>query len=150
MKPMFKLKFWPLIFVGLVCLFGTILPFADRVVRSLAETLTQIVGTVLPGVLTAAYTTVAPLLRPLFPITSSHTEVVLRIGLGIVAVFTGAGVLTELAWLLRRRHRQRPDTWICHACSAGDHQQCRGALFFVSRAREGARACECKHCALNR
>lgn len=149
MKAIVKLKFWPLIIVGLVCLFGTVIPFASKLTRLLTEAVTQIVSGVLRIALTAEYTLVAPLLGPLAPTAGSHGEVVLRIGLGIATAFTGVGVLTELAWLLRR-HRRRPKTWICDACRAGSHQQCRGALLLVSRVREGARPCQCGHCALNR
>jgi len=118
MKAIVKLKFWPWMIVGLVCLFGTIGPFANQVARFL-ESLTQLVGTILPGVLTVAYTTVAPLLGPLTPAAGSQTEVVLKVGLGIVAGFTGVGILTELARLLDRHHRQRPESWICQCVPRG-------------------------------
>jgi hypothetical protein len=150
MKTLVKFKFWPSVIVGLVCLFGTVAPFANKIVELVAEAGARIVGTVLPGMLTAEYAMIAPLLGPLAPTAGSHTEVVLRIGLGIVAAFTGVGVLSELAWLLHRHYRRRPEKWVCQACSAGNHQQCRGALLLVSRAREGARTCQCEHCALNR
>jgi hypothetical protein len=149
MKAIVKLKFWPLIIVGLVCLFGTVIPFASKIARLLTDAVTQIVSGVLRIALTAEYAMVAPLLGPLAPTAGSHGEVVLRIGLGMVAAFTGVAVLTELAWLLRG-HRRRPETWICDACSAGKHHRCRGALLLVSRVREGTRPCECEHCALNR
>ena len=149
MRTILKIKVWPLI-LGLVWLFGTIVPFANGVVRLLTEALTETVSVVLPGVLIAEYTVVATLLGPLAPTAGSDAEVLLRMGL-IIASVTSIGVLIgELAWLVDRRHRQRPQTWICHACSAGNHQQCRGALLLVSRTREGARPCQCEHCALNR
>jgi len=149
MRAIVKLKFWPLIVVGLMCLFGTVIPFASKLTRLATEALTQIVSGVLRVALTAEYTIVAPLLGPLAPTAGSHGEVVLRIGLVIGAAFVGVGVLTELAWLLHR-HRQRPKTWICDACETGSHQDCRGALLLVSRVREGARPCQCEYCALNR
>jgi len=148
MKTMIKLKFWPpLIIMGLLCLFGTVLPFANKLAHLLSEAVTQLVGTALSGVLAAEYTIIAPLLGPLAPTAGSHAEVALRTGLGTVAAFTGVGVLTRL---VHRHYRRRPETWICHACSAGKHQDCRGALLLVSRSREGARPCQCQHCALNR
>jgi hypothetical protein len=147
-RTILKIKVWPLI-LGLLWLFGTIVPFANGVVRLLTEALTETVSVLLPGVLIAEYTVVATLLGPA-PTAGSDAEVLLRMGL-IIASVTSIGVLIgELAWLVDRRHRQRPQTWICHACSAGNHQQCRGALLLVSRTREGARPCQCEHCALNR
>jgi hypothetical protein len=127
-----------------------LVPFANEIERLLTEALTETVGVVLPGALTAEYTVVATLLGPLAPTAGSHAEVLLRMGL-VIASVTGVGVLIgELAWLVDRGHRQRPQTWICPACSAGNHQQCRGALLLVARTSEGARPCQCKHCTLNR
>jgi hypothetical protein len=118
--------------------------------RLLGGALTETVGVLLPGALTAEYTVVATLLGPLAPTAGSHPEVLLRMGL-VIASVTGVGVLiAELAWLVDRGHRQRPQTWICSACSAGNHQQCRGALLLVARTSEGARPCQCEHCMLNR
>jgi hypothetical protein len=51
MKAIVKIKFWPLIIVGLVWLFGTIVPFVHGIVRLLTEAVTEIVGAVFPGVL---------------------------------------------------------------------------------------------------
>jgi len=149
MKAIIKIKFWPLIIVGLVWLFGTIVPFANGIVRLLTEAVTEIVGAMFPRVLTTEYTVVATLLGPLAPAAGSDAEIILRAGL-VIATITSVGLLFELSWLVDRRHSQWPKTWICHACSAGNHQQCRGALLLVSRAREGARPCQCEHCALNR
>ena len=150
MKAIVKLKFWPLFIVGLVCLFGTVVPLASKIAGLLTEAVTQIGSGLFRIAFTAEYTMIAPLLGPLAPTTGSHGEVVLRIGLGLVTAFTGVAVLTELACLLRGHHRRRPETWICDACSAGKHHRCRGALLLVSRLREGARPCQCEHCALNR
>jgi hypothetical protein len=150
-KTIINLKSWPpLIVVGLVFLFSTVLPFADKVARLLSDAVTQLAGTARAGVSIGEYAIVTPLLGQLAPTAGSRAEVALRLGLGIVAAFTGVGVLIELARLVHRHYRQRPETWICHACSAGNHQQCRGALLLVSRAREGARPCQCERCALNR
>ncbi len=149
MKAIVKIKFWPLIIVGLVWLFGTIVPFAEASARLLTAAVTEIFGAIFPRVLTTEYTVVATLLGPLSPAVGSDAEVILRAGL-IIATVTGVGLLIELPWLADRRHWQQPKTWICDACSAGNHQQCRGALLLVSRAREGARPCQCEHCALNR
>jgi hypothetical protein len=149
MKAIVKIKFWPLIVVGLVWLFGTIVPFANGIVRLLNEAVTEIVGAIFPRVLTTEYTAVATLLGPLAPVAGSDAEVILRAGL-IIATITGVGLLIELPWLADRHRSQRPKTWICDACGAGNHQQCRGALLLVSRAREGARPCQCELCALNR
>jgi len=110
----------------------------------LSETLKQIVSGVFRIARTVEYTLVAPLLGPLAPTAGSHGEIILRIGLGIVATFIGVGLLTELAWPLHRPPR-RPNAWICNACRAGSHHQCRGALLFVSRVHEGARPCQCEH-----
>ena len=148
MKAIVKIKLWPLIVVGLVWLFGTIVPFANGIVRLLTEAVAEIVD-IFPRVLTTEYTAVATLLGPLAPAAGSNAEIILRAGL-VIATITGVGLLIELPWLVDRRHSQRPKTWICHPCSAGNHQQCRGALLLVSRAREGARPCQCEHCALNR
>ena len=148
MRTILKIKFWPLI-LGLVWLFGTIVPFANGIVRLLTAALTEIVDAIFPRVLTTEYTVVATLLGPLAPAAGSDAEIIVRAGL-VIATITGAGLLIELSWLADRHHSERPQTWICDACSAGNHQQCRGALLLVSRAREGARPCQCEHCALNR
>ena len=148
-RTIVKIKSWTLI-VGLAWLFGTIVPFANDIERLLTEALTETVCVVLPGALTAEYTVVATLLGPLAPTAGSDGEVLLRMGL-VIASVTGVGVLIgELVWLVDRGHRQRPQTWICPACSAGNHQQCRGALLLVARTSEGARPCQCEHCTLNR
>ena len=149
MKAIVKIKFWPLIIVGLVWLFGTIVPFANASARLLTAAVTEIIGAIFPRVLTTEYTVVATLLGPLAPATGSDADVILRAGL-IIATITGVGLLIELPWLANRPRSQRPKTWICDACSAENHHQCRGALLLVSRAREGARPCNCEHCALNR
>jgi hypothetical protein len=149
MKAIVKLKFWPLIIVGLVWLFGTIVPFANGIAQRLNAAVTEIIDTIYHRVLTTEYTVVATLLGPLAPAAGSDAEIILRVGL-VVATITGVGLLIELSWLVDRDHSQRSKTWICDACSAGNHQQCIGALFLVSRTREGARPCQCEHCALNR
>ena len=149
MKAIVKIKFWPLIIVGLVWLFGTIVPFVNASARLLTAAGTEIVSAIFPRVLTTEHTVVATLLGPLAPAAGSDADVILRAGL-IIATITGVGLLIELPWLANRPRSQRPKTWICNACSAENHQQCRGALLLVSRAREGARPCQCEHCALNR
>src|SRR5262249_13014520 len=149
MKTIVKIKFWPLIIVGLVGLFGTIVPFVNGIAHPLSNAVTEIVGALFPGLLTAEYTVAATLLGPLTPTAGSDAELILRTGL-VVANITGVGLPIELPWLVNRRYSERCDTWICHACSAGKHQQYRGALLLVSRTREGARQCQCEHCALNR
>ena len=149
MKTIVKIKLWTSI-VGLVWLFATIVLFINEIVRLLTEALTETIRVVLPGVLIAEYTVASTALGPLAPTAGSDAELLLRMGL-VIASVTGVGALIgELAWLVDRRHRQRPQTWICSACSAGNHQQCKGALLLVSRTREGARPCQCEHCALNR
>jgi hypothetical protein len=150
MKAIVKIKLWPLIILGLVWLFGTIVPFANGIVRLLTEAMTEIVDAVLPRVFTTEYALVATVLGPLAPAAGSDAEIILRAGLVIVSI-AGVGLLIELSWIAdRRHHSQRPKTWVCNACGAGNHQGCRGAILIVSRAREGARQCECQHCALNR
>jgi hypothetical protein len=149
MKAIVKLKFWPLIIVCLVCLFGTIVPFANGIAQRLNAAVTEIVGAIYHRVLTTEYTVLATLLGPLAPAVGSDAEIILRVGL-VVATITGVGLLVELSWLVDRDHSQRSKTWICDACSAGNHQRCIGALFLVSRPREGARSCQCEHCAPNR
>ncbi len=92
MKAIVKIKLWPLIVVGLVWLFGTIVPFANGIVRLLYEAVTEIVGAIFPRVLTTEYTAVATLLGPLAPAAGSDAEVILRAGL-IIATITGVGLL---------------------------------------------------------
>lgn len=149
MKAIVKIKFWPLIIVGFVWLFATIVPFVNASARLLSATVTEIVDAIFPRVLTTEYTVVATLLGPLAPAAGSDMEVILRAGL-IIATTAAVGLLIELPWLAGRRRSQQPQMWICNACSVGSHQRCRGALLLVSRTREGARPCECQHCALNR
>jgi predicted anti-sigma-YlaC factor YlaD len=80
MKAIVKIKFWPLIIVGLVWLFGTIVPFANGIVRLLTAALTEIVDAIFPRVLTTEYTVVATLLGPLAPAAGSDAEIILRAG----------------------------------------------------------------------
>jgi hypothetical protein len=149
MKAIVKLKFWPFIVVGLVWLFATIVPFANGIARRLTAAVTEIVGAIFYRVLTTEYAVVATLLGPLAPGAGSDAEIIIRVVL-VVSTITGVGLLIELFWLVDRRHPQPPTRWICDACGAGNHRQCIGALFLVSRAREGARPCQCERCALNR
>ena len=99
MKAIIKIKFWPLIIVGLVWLFGTIVPFANGIVRLLTEAVTEMVGAMFPRVLTTEYTVVATLLGPLAPAAGSDAEIILRAGL-VIATITSVGLLFELSWLV--------------------------------------------------
>ena len=149
MKALVKIKFWPLVIVGFVWLFATIVPFVNKSARLLSAAATEIICAIFLRALTTEYTVVAMLLGPLAPAAGSDMEIILRAGL-IIATTAAVGLLIELPWRAGRRRSQQPQMWICNACSVGSHQRCRGALLLVSHIREGARACECQHCALNR
>lgn len=102
-------------------LIGTIARFANGIADLLAEALTE---------------------------TAGSAEALFVMGL-VIATVIGVGVLIrKRGWLADGRQHAQP--WICPACQAGNHQRCKGALWLVSRTREGAQPCHCEHCALNR